>query len=410
MEVSHMKFTIHKKLWFVICLIHIISLVGCSKISLFENETAAKEEELGRELPIELYVQEEIKSGKYEPDTGIYTGAYVQKDDNIQGDLLTYEELIGQKQTFKVFAYKAQEGITKQEILRCIAQKKTPYIKLVLDTSYDLTPLYQLIFDLKESYHIPIFIELYPLTEKDYEVKAYKETYQRAYEILHKYLSNIVVVWSTDESRVMDMALYYPGNSYVDWVGLNVYMPRYKNGEKYNYDVTKNLEYWYKSYQEKKPLLISSLAISHFSRVDHAYAIQETKDQLTLFYDKILENYPRLKGIIYVDVDMAKVSQKGQDDYRLTGQPALMETMKNLSLPLKIHATLQEDEKKINCYMKYNIIGTYFDEALYIPQEYMALCFKEVPLKKIKYIQNLSGELFYAYEDIQKYYMTYYKA
>ena len=48
--------------------------------------------------------------------------------------------------------------------------------------------------------------------------------------------------------------------------------------------------------------------------------------------------------------------------------------------------------------------------VLYIPEEYMALCFKEVPLKKIQYVQNLSGELFYAYEDIQKYYMTYYKA
>lgn len=409
MEVSQMKFTVLEKLWLVGCLISVITLVGCSERVFFENETVVKQQVGGKELPIELYVAEEIKSGRYEPETGIYTGAYVQKDDNIQGDLLAYEKLLGQKQTFKVFAYHPNEGINKQDILRCIAQKKTPYIKLILDTSYDLTPLYQLIFDIRESYHIPIFVELYPLTEKEYDVKAYKETYQRAYQILHKYLSDVVVVWSTDESRAMDIALYYPGSSYMDWVGINIYMPRYKNGERYSYNGNKNIEYWYKSFQEEKPMLISSLAVSHFSRVDHIYAIQETKDQLNFFYNDMIENYPRLRGIIYVDVDMAQVSQKGQDDYRLTGQPVLLETMKNLSLPLMINATLQNENTSLTCYMKYSVMGTYFEEALYISQDYMASCFKNVPLKKIRHVEDLSGQVFYAYEDIQKYCMTYYK-
>ena len=405
-----MKFTILKKLCLVGSLISLISLAGCSERVFFQNETVIKQEAVGREFPVEVYVAEEIKSGKYEPDTGIYTGAYVQEDDNIQGDIVAYEMLVGQKQTFKVFAYDAQEGISKQDILRCIAQQKTPYIKLVLDTSYDLTSLYQLIFDIRDSYHTPIFIELYPLTEKNYTVKEYKETYQRAYEILHKYLSNIVVVWSTDESRVMDMALYYPGSGYVDWAGINVYMPRYKNGERYIYDGKQKLEYWYKSFQEKKPMLISSLAISHFSRVDHTYAIQETQDQLTLFYGDLLEAYPRLRGIIYVDVDMGSVSKKGQDDYRLTGQEALLETMRNLSLPLKVNTALQVGNTNTNCYMKYSIMGTYFGDKLYIPQEYMASCFKDVPLKRLTHVEDLMGEVFYSYEDIQRYCMTYYKA
>lgn len=373
-----------------------------------KDEPVIVEDISAKELPIELYVKNEVTSGKYEPFEGIYTGAYVEKDESVQGDLMIYEDLIGQEQTFKVFNYDATEGISKQDILKCIAQKKTPYIKLILGADYDLTSLYQLIFDLKLSYQTPIFIELYPLTEKNYKVNDYKETYQRAYEILHKYLSDIVVVWSTDETRVSDMALYYPGSSYVDWVGLNVYIPRYKNGEQYVYEGTNQLDYWYKTFQEKKPMMISALAISHFSTVDHAYTLYEAESKLNLFYDEVLLSYPRLRGIIYMNVNMTKVSKSGKEDYTLTGESGLYEVMKTLSIPLKIHGTLQKETKKLDCYMRYSIKGALFDSELYIPANYMSACFKDVPLNKIRHIEDLTGEIYYSYQDIKTYASTYY--
>ncbi|MBQ1274755.1 MAG: glycosyl hydrolase [Cellulosilyticum sp.] len=405
-----MKFTTLKQ-WMLVCsLVVIVALIGCSKEIFFEDEAVVIDEVNAKEFPIELYVLEEVNFGKYEPEQGIYTGAYVQKDKYIHGDLLAYEELTGQTQTFKVFTYNSEEGISKQDILKCIAQKKTPYIKLVLKEDYDLTPLYQLIFDLKLSYHTPIFIELYPLTEKEYKVSQYKETYQRAYEILHKYLSDIVVVWSTDEARICDMALYYPGNGYVDWAGLNVYIPRYKNGVRYVYEGTTQLDYWYKSFQNKKPMLISALAISHFSKVDHAYAIYETQNKLMMFYNDVLMQYPRLRGIIYMDVDMAQISSIGKEDYSLLGEDGLCETMKSLSMPLKIHGTLENEMRKSSCYMKYSIKASMIEEQLYIPQEYMALCFKDVPLRKLRHFEDLGGAIYYAYDDIKEYCTTYYKA
>lgn len=373
-----------------------------------KDEPVIVEDISAKELPIELYVKNEVTSGKYEPFEGIYTGAYVEKDESVQGDLLIYEDLIGQEQTFKVFNYDATEGISKQDILKCIAQKKTPYIKLILGADYDLTSLYQLIFDLKLSYQTPIFIELYPLTEKNYKVNDYKETYQRAYEILHKYLSDIVVVWSTDETRVSDMALYYPGSSYVDWVGLNVYIPRYKNGEQYVYEGTNQLDYWYKTFQEKKPMMISALAISHFSTVDHAYTLYEAESKLNLFYDEVLLSYPRLKGIIYMNVNMAKISKNGKEDYTLTGESGLYEVVKTLSVPLKINGTLQKETKKLDCYMRYSIKAALFDSELYIPADYMSSCFKDVPLSKIRHIEDLTGEIYYSYQDIKTYASTYY--
>ena len=374
-----------------------------------EQRTVLKEDLTMKEYPIELYVEEDIKPGKYEPESGIYTGAYVDKDDNISGDLLKYEKLTGQKQTFKVFVYDKQKGIGRQDILRCIAQKKTPYIKLMLGSDYDLTPLYQLIFDIRDNYNIPVFVELYPLTDKNYSISDYKEIYQRAYEILHKYLSDIVVVWSANETRVKDMAVYYPGADYTDWVGINVFIPRYKGDDPYLYEGTKNLDYWYKTYQNKKPLMISSLAISNYSNVDHAYSINEVENHLDLFYGRVLGEYPRIKGIIYMDVDMTKVSNKSSEDYRLTLQPSLLEKMNQLSSQLNIMSSLGQKHGDIPCYMKYSIMGINYNDELYISGDYISSCFKDLSLKNISHIEDLSGEVFYSYSDIQKQYNTYYR-
>lgn len=404
-----MRCTILKSCQVYLFIFGFIFICGCTDDTLFMEESVVKEEKAGKLATIELYVLDEVKSGKYEPDTGIYTGAYVQLDKEVAGDIMKYETLIGQKQTFKVFNYKAKEGISKQDILKCIAQRKIPYIKLILGSDYDLTPLYQLIFDLKESYKTPVFIELYPLTQKDYAPEAYKETYQRGYEILHKYLSDVVIVWSCDDSKAEDWSVYYPGDRYLDWAGMNIYIPKYKGQQPYQYKAYDKLDYWYKCFQHKKPMLLSGLAISHFSKVDHAYTIQDTIDKLSLFYHESLENYPRLKGIIYMDVNMAELAQGGKDDYTITGHPQLVDAMQNLTIPLIIQPTLVSPDKEMSCYQKYSIDAMYFGDQLYIPQEYMSSCFKNVPLRRIRHIEDLSGEVYYEYEDIQSYCMTFFK-
>lgn len=389
----------------------LLLLSACSKRVLYNEQTVGLTAHAQRQVPLELYVEEEIKLGEYEPISSIYTGAYVEKDENIVGDLLAYEKIIGQVQTFKVFEYNLNQVLSSQELLRCIAQKKTPYVKIVLDSQYDLTSVYRLVYDLKSAYSVPVFIELYPLTTKNYSPAEYKKTYQRAHEIIHKYVKNAVIVWSTDEERVSDMLLYYPGDKYVDWVGMNIYIPRYKHGERYSYNGIKQLDFWYKNFQHQKPLLISSLAISHFSRVDHVYTIEETQDQLTLFYKEVLEDYPRLKGILYMDVDMNAISKTNKEDYRLTTQPALIQTMKALSLPLAYESIVQTSQKdKASCYMKYSIIGSYFDDQLYISEEYIGICFPKINLKKIPKIQDLQGEVYYALEELSKYASCYYKS
>ena len=117
-----------------------------------------------------------------------------------------------------------------------------------------------------------------------------------------------------------------------------------------------------------------------------------------------------MKGILYMDVNMKLVSGKGKEDYSIAGEELLCETMRDLSIPLKVNPYLENEVKKSECYMKYSVKGMLIGDSLYIPQEYMASCFKDVPLRKLKKVNDLSGEVYYAYEDIKAYCTTYYKA
>lgn len=381
-------------------------LGGCTQ----KDTTVSNIEASKKEKDVTIYIKDSINLAAYEPLKGVYLGADVSADQNIGRDIRRFDNLIGATNAFKIFQYNPEERIANKEILKCIAQKKTPYIKVYFKSEGDLTPIYRLAMDLKSAYHIPVFIELFPVSSTMGSPEAYKETYERAYNVIKEYIENAVVVWSISDSKAYESMFYYPGNRYVDWVGINIYIPRYKSGEAYVYDGKEAIDFFYKNFQYSKPMLISGLAISHFSRVDHTYTIYDAKQKLDYFYDDLLKNYPRIKGILYVDMDMAEVRENGKEDYTLTDQPDLTDEMKQLTGALNVIGTLQQEaDIKNESYMRYDLTGTFFKNQLYIPSRYMKTIFKKVPLSKLTPIEDINGEKFYAFKDITNYYNCYYK-
>ncbi len=381
-------------------------LSGCMK-----NDTTVSNTEITKkERDVTIYIKESIHLGTYEPLKGVYLGAYVKEDRNINGDIRKFDTLIGANNIFNVFQYDPEERIESREILKCIAQSKTPYIKVYFKSEGDLTPVYRLAMDLKNAYQTPVFIELFPVNSNISNPRSYKETYEKAYKVIREYIKDAVIVWSITDDKAYESMFYYPGHRYVDWVGLNIYIPRYKSGEAYVYDGEEAIDFFYKSFQSSKPMLVSGLAISHFSRMDHTYTIYDTQQKLVYFYDDLLKKYPRIKGILYADIDMGEVRVNGKEDYTLTGQPKLADTMQQLTSTLNIINTLQqENDTKNEGYLCYDITGTFFKNQLYIPSVYMKTLFKKVPLSKITAIEDIKGEKFYAFKDITHYCKCYYK-
>lgn len=386
-------------------------LSACSRLqSNIDKKEVSLSEESKKDIEICLYIEKKVALGKYEPKEGVYLGAYTEINSYINDDITVFEKLVGHPQTFRVFQYTNSNAISKNDILQCIAQKKVPYIKLLMPKKDQLNRVYQMIADLRSEYDTPIFIELFPLTDDITDPMAYKDIYMDAHRVIKKYIKDSIVVWSVDHGRTYDMPLYYPGNKYVDWAGINIYIPKYKNNKVYDENIEENLDFWYKNFQHSKPMMISALAISHFSTVDHTYTVGEAKDKLSVFYDTYTKNYPRLKGIIYIDVDMREVSSQGTDDYRITLQKQLTDYLKNkFKEDTFLDFLTEEKSSSANQLIKCNIPAVLCNDKIYISKEYTQTLFKGITLSKVQRIQDLNGEEYYLLEDISQHERIFYE-
>ncbi len=409
-EVSEMRRLI--PLWIILSiLLCLFGPIGC-KVNEPQKEVAtSRVEEQEQQVNIELYIKETIQLGKREPRQGVYLGVYEGEGSHQKGPK-SLEDLLGYHQVFEVMSYNLSSGLPEHAILRCIAENKIPYIKIAFDQQGDLGTLYRMITELKTSYSLPVFVELFPVHQGVSNSLLYKQTYRRGYDLLKKYLEDVVVVWSMDDGCIYDMPLYYPGDDVVDWAGLNIFIPRYRQGASYVFNRWADLDFWYKSFQKTKPMIISSLGISQYSRIDHTYDLRSVKNYLNKFYKDLPLSYPRIKGILYIDVDMAQFKEQGMDDYRLSTQEELIKHLRSL---LKGPLFLQRIEEQVEGlrqgqYMKYSMTAKELGQELYLSKKVVTTFFKEVSLGKCEVKLDLEGNKYYRLADIKAQTDLYYES
>ena len=142
-------------------------------------------------------------------------------------------------------------------------------------------------------------------------------------------------------NRNVTISQFYPGDQYVDWVGMSTYQntnyldvygnpmsyslsgtpasnPYYGTGI-YDYDpmvIIKPIVDLAKSHN--KPVMISECGFGYrnYSTDQTAYAV----DQMTKFYSYVNMVYPQVKAVFYFDVDL----DGGRYDYSLNGNAAVM--------------------------------------------------------------------------------------
>ena len=350
---------------------------------------------------IDVYIPHKLEAGKYEPKEGVYVGAYVENNIDLDKSMMQYEKKIGKEQAFRVFQYKQSGDLTAQVLLECIAAKQTPYIKVLGNKDYDLIPIYQMIGDLNTRYNTPIYIELFPIEDISIDPVEYQKYYKDAYKLIKKYIEDVVIVWSGNWDAVYHLPIYYPGNDVVDWVGLNVFMPKYKEGKAYKVDVEERIDFWYKMFQNDKPMLLSTLAISHFSRVDHTYTIEDAKNKLNYFYDILCKTYPRIKGILYGDVDMAHVSSKGMEDYRLTSQEKLTSHIEELQSKEHFLSEIVKEDSFVSVPVLYKLSAFKIGEKFYVAEEEAELlCKNKLMIRTVPTQIDDKGKKYYSLDFI----------
>lgn len=316
----------------VIFLLIIQILSGCQSKDLMKNKEEEKTkvslEHKIKKTAYTGYFQKEIQLAKYEPSQGTYLGAYVLANPEIEFDIKYFEEAVSKNMAIGLRHYQIGDPFPDQWLLECLANKKAPHIVITPENQaspYKKEDLEETAKKFKDTYGIPVFIEFYPGAKEYGDPADYIAYFQLAKEIFAHHAPNAALVWSMDMEDVYDSMIYYPGDDYVDWVGMSMYFPVYKDDLKYTVDVKEHLDYFYNMYKDKKPMMLSKLAVSHYSNKDHTFYLEKAEDIIEEIYSAIPKDYPRIKAINYIDINNIKTapSNMGYDNFKVSTEPKM---------------------------------------------------------------------------------------
>lgn len=355
------------------------------------------------------YFQKETELSMYEPIRGAYLGAYVLANPGIKFDITKFEEAIGKDVAVALRYYQIGDPFPDKWLLECLANRKAPHIVITpnnMKSPYNKETLVETAKKFENTYGIPVFIEFYPEAKGFGDPEPYIAYFQLAKEVFARYAPNTAFVWSMGMEDLYDSMIYYPGDDYVDWIGINMNFPIYKNKEKYSVDIKKTLDYFYNMYQDKKPLMISRLAVSHYSNQDHTFYIDEAEDVINQIYSEIPISYPRIKAINYIDMNHIKMASDGTgtDNFRVSTEPKVTQIYINaIKNPYYLQNVKEPEEQKAYQWVKMRTPIYKWKDGLYILEDTIVYDWNVDLTDQIKeVVVIIDGDKYYNLDQVAK--------
>lgn len=152
--------------------------------------------------------------------------------------------------------------------------------------------------------------------------ETFKESYIRVANIVREVAPSVALEFSLNcvGGYGDEMLDYYPGDEYVDWVGISLYYNRYRDpatceegddfGNMYfgagdwGEPVASAAEVIEK-FGDKKPIIISEGGVGHFNTAKNVDLTDYARDRVYTAYRTLTMVYPQIKGIIYFDTNTA---------------------------------------------------------------------------------------------------------
>jgi len=216
-----------------ISLILIFVLLFCSQAFAFNFPTPDwgallnERKKMVSETDFELYVEGSGKHSPYfgaklEPQAGAYIGMVADTAQGFGklGSYLTYIDSVGQTDLY----YPSNKMIESENVVATVALNITSLNQVNYDTVR--TTLNTL-----NSYNKPMFIRFaneMNCSSLGDEPEKYVQIFRNVAAMVHEY-PNFAVVWSPNDLGALDRdyKYYYPGDEYVDWVGISCYPIKY---------------------------------------------------------------------------------------------------------------------------------------------------------------------------------------
>ena len=141
-------------------------------------------------------------------------------------------------------------------------------------------------------------------TAWDGSPQLYIEKYRLIHDILAVDAPNVAMVWAPNDYPWNNYSEFYPGDKYVDWVGVSTYMmlsyTSDTKDETINADPMYKLSHIIKQYGLRKPIMIVETGSSYTSVTEHGLDFTDWAiNNMNKYYSYLPRFYPQIKGIFY---------------------------------------------------------------------------------------------------------------
>lgn len=352
-----------------------------------------------------VYDKENYEYTKMEPVNGTYLGAYVLQDDYIEQDMATFNEMTGKQHSsfFRYVGYGKEFPTEWVEEVKAvggiphIAFEPNDGLELVVDDEY----LRQWARDANAA-GVPIYIRWASemngtWTQYSGHEDLYIEKWRMVYDVFQEEAPNCSFVWTVFTFPESTIEGFYPGDDYVDWVGVNIYNVVYHNSDikddARQEDPRELLDYVYNTYSYKKPIQISEYGATHYSATDEGTYSQFAAEKISTLYDSFETYYPRVKSIFYFDVN--NLTHYNEDrrvnDYSVTDDETVLNAYsKSISSEQFLSEYEENTVESGTERLTYNGFTTVIQNRLYAPIEYFQnyLGLEVVEANKKHYLTN----------------------
>lgn len=277
---------------------------------------------------------------KFEPEYGMYVGIYSEQDKHMGNEFWKSSSIYGQNHAIYLayatygeefparYARNAKEAGGALQI----AWQPLKGLDAVKNDEY----LLKWARDAKAS-GIPIFLRYAAEMNGDWtpwsgDPAKYIEKFRIVADVMHREAPNVALVWSPGDIPRYNMANFYPGDKYVDWVGVSLYTEPYSHGNpSESMEATtpiEKLDEIYSLYADRKPVMLSETAVSHYTNADGKSHTEFARMNLDRLYRIMPKKYPRLKAITYFNVNL--VQKESNNDFLLQDNAEIFSLYKSI--------------------------------------------------------------------------------
>lgn len=292
---------------------------------------------------VELYVEQPSppnqKLAKFEPNSGTYLGLFLAgKRERANPDLVkgaygknhaiyltytTWGKRYTDTNTFfpMSFAKKAKKNGSGIQI----GFEPEQGLDIVEDGEY----IRQFAREARQS-GVPVFLRFAGEMNGEWvpwsgDPEKYKEKFRLVHRIMKEEAPNVAMVWSPNFLPRHNIDPYYPGDKYVDWVGLSLYTIPFSHGKEV--PGGNPIDYLKPIYQKysHKPMMVSEGAVSHYSYQLQKDYSEWASGQIVNMYGFLPKMYPQIKAITYFNLDKKTTNYDNQNNNYDLGDSAVVD-------------------------------------------------------------------------------------